>query len=145
MAMRAACHGADEKGRLARARSFPRGAGRRTLPRAVMATAPVIPPNLPQIGEVLDGKYLIEEVLGAGGVGIVVAAKHVVLGHRVAIKFLLHPAAQAPEDAERLLREARAISAIKSEHVARVLDVDRLPNGAPYMVMEYLAGTNLGR
>ncbi|APR83540.1 Serine/threonine-protein kinase pkn3 [Minicystis rosea] len=104
-----------------------------------------IPPNLPQQGDVVAGKYRLEEVLGVGGVGIVVAARHAVLGQRVAIKFLLHPAAQAPEDAERLLREARAISMIKSDHVARVLDVDRLPSGAPFMVMEYLAGTDLGR
>src|SRR5689334_8154980 len=133
MAMGAACHGAGGKGRAARpggragraGASRPRRAAVRCSDR--MATAPAIPPNLPQKGEVLDGKYTIEDVLGAGGVGIVVAARHVVLGHRVAIKFLLHPAAQAPEDAERLLREARAISLIKSEHVARVLDVDRLP------------------
>ena len=108
-----------------------------------MATA--IPLNLPQKGEIVAGKYRIEDVLGQGGVGIVVAARHTVLGQRVAIKFLLHPAAQAPEDAERLLREARAISMIKSDHVTRVLDVDRLPSGAPFMVMEYLAGTDLGR
>jgi eukaryotic-like serine/threonine-protein kinase len=110
-----------------------------------MASAPAIPSELPQIGEVLDGKYVIEDVLGAGGVGIVVAARHVLLGQRVAIKFLLKSATPNAEAAERLLREARAISAIKSDHVTRVLDVGRLPEGAPYMVMEHLVGTDLGR
>ena len=123
-------------------RSFPRRASRRTLPRPAMANATAIPPNLPQRGEVVDGKYLIEDVLGEGGSGIVVLANHLLLGQRVAIKFLLHHAA---ESGERLLREARAVSAIRSEHVTRVLDVGRLPSGAPYMVMEHLIGTDLGR
>lgn len=110
-----------------------------------MANPTAIPRELPQRGEILDDKYLIEDVIGAGGAGLVVAARHLALQQRVAIKFLLQPAARDPEAAERLLREARAISAIKSEHVARVIDVGRLPSGAPYMVMEHLAGTDLGR
>jgi len=110
-----------------------------------VGSAPAIPAGLPQKGELIDGKYLIEDVLGAGGSGIVVAARHVLLDQRVAIKMLLHPAARDPEAAERLLREARALTAIKTEHVARVIDVGRLPTGSPYMVMELLVGTDLGR
>ena len=110
-----------------------------------MVSAPAIPPDLPQRGEVVDGKYVIEDVLGAGGVGIVVAARHLLLGQRVAIKFLLKSSAPDAEAAERLVREARAVSAIRSDHVTRVLDVGRLPAGAPYMVMEHLVGTDLGR
>jgi serine/threonine-protein kinase len=106
---------------------------------------PEIPANLPQKGEVIAGKYLIEDVLGAGGMGIVVAARHIGLNQRVAIKLLLHASVQVPEAAERLIREARAISSIRSEHVARVHDVGRLDTGSPYMVMEYLGGTHLGR
>jgi serine/threonine protein kinase len=106
---------------------------------------PEIPAGLPQKGEVIAGRYLIEDVLGAGGMGIVVAARHLGLNQRVAIKLLLHASVQVPEAAERLVREARAISAIRSEHVARVYDVARLDTGSPYMVMEYLGGTHLGR
>src|SRR5512140_1878906 len=110
-----------------------------------MASAPAIPTGLPQKGDVLDGKYLIEDVLGAGGAGIVVAARHVLLDQRFAIKMLYQEGAVDLEAAERLLREARAIAAIKSDHVARVIDIGRLPTGAPYMVMELLVGTDLGR
>jgi eukaryotic-like serine/threonine-protein kinase len=103
------------------------------------------PPGHPQRGEVIAGKYAVEDVLGAGGMGIVVAARHVALRQRVAVKFLLPEAARFPEASERFLREARAVVAIQSEHVARVLDVGTLDTGAPYMVMEFLAGTDLAK
>lgn len=82
-------------------------------------------------------------MLGSGGMGVVVAAVHVELGQRVALKFLLAHALENAEAATRFLREARAAVKIDSEHVARVLDVGRLETGAPYMVMEYLEGTDL--
>jgi len=95
------------------------------------------------MGDVLAGKYRVERVLGSGGMGVVVAAVHVELNQRVALKFLLPHALESGEAASRFLREARAAVKIDSEHVARVLDVGRLENGAPYMVMEYLEGTDL--
>lgn len=94
-------------------------------------------------GELLAGKYRVEKVLGAGGMGVVVAATHVELGERVAIKFLHEEALQHEEATARFMREARAAVRIKSEHVARVIDVGRLESGAPYMVMEYLSGRDL--
>jgi len=96
-------------------------------------------------GDVLAGKYRIERVLGAGGMGVVIAAHHVQLDERVAIKFLLPQALQNAQAIERFEREARAAVKIKSEHVARVLDVGTLESGAPYMVMEYLEGQDLAR
>ncbi len=94
-------------------------------------------------GEVLAGKYRIERVLGQGGMGVVVAAMHLQLNQRVAIKLLLQGA--TPEVVERFLREARAAVRLKCQHVARVIDVGALPNGAPYMVMEYLEGSDLSQ
>src|SRR6478752_3887618 len=94
-------------------------------------------------GEVLAGKYRIERVLGQGGMGIVVAATHLQLGERVALKFLLPQALSNPLAVERFAREARAAVKIKSEHVARVSDVGTLESGAPYMVMEFLHGEDL--
>ena len=95
-------------------------------------------------GEVLAGKYRVERVLGAGGMGVVVAAHHLQLDERVAHQ--VPPARRRLRSAEavaRFAREARAAVKIKSEHVARVIDVGRLENGAPYMVMEYLEGGDL--
>ncbi|MGH7269703.1 MAG: serine/threonine-protein kinase, partial [Polyangiaceae bacterium] len=94
-------------------------------------------------GEILDGKYRIDRVLGVGGMGVVVAATHVQLNQRVALKFLLPAALGNPQVIERFAREARAAVQIQSEHVARVTDVGTLPTGSPYMVMEYLDGADL--
>jgi hypothetical protein len=94
-------------------------------------------------GDVLGGKYEVERVLGEGGMGLVVAARHRELGHRVAIK-CLHASALGNEGAVlRFEREARAAAALTSEHVARVIDVERLDDGSPYMVMELLDGEDL--
>jgi len=94
-------------------------------------------------GQILAGKFRIERVLGQGGMGVVVAATHLQLDERVALKFLLPDALANPEAVERFAREARAAVKIKSEHVARVSDVGTLESGSPYMVMEYLHGEDL--
>ncbi len=96
-----------------------------------------------QPGDVLAGKYRVERVLGAGGMGVVVAAHHLELDEKVAIKFLLPEALGKPDLLARFERESRAAVKIKSEHVARVIDVGRLDTGAPYMVMEHLEGGDL--
>jgi len=94
-------------------------------------------------GEILAGKYRVERVLGRGGMGVVVAARHVDLDDLVALKFLLPEALSDPDSVTRFLKEARASVRIKSEHVARVHDVGTLESGAPYIVMEYLEGSDL--
>jgi eukaryotic-like serine/threonine-protein kinase len=94
-------------------------------------------------GDEIDGKYQVVRALGSGGMGIVVAARHKQLGEKVAIKFL-HPRMVEDEQAvARFLREARAAARIKSEYIARVHDVGTLPDGGPYMVMEFLEGGDL--
>ncbi len=95
------------------------------------------------VGEVLAGKYRVERVLGAGGMGVVVAARHLQLDQLVALKFVLPSALEDGMVTERFLREAKAAVRLKSEHVAKVLDVGTLETGAPYIVMEYLEGSNL--
>jgi serine/threonine-protein kinase len=96
-------------------------------------------------GDVILGKYAVERVLGEGGMGFVVAARHLELGERVALKFLLPEAAKLPEACLRFVREARAAAKVKGEHVARVLDVGTCADGMPVIVMEYLEGQDLGR
>jgi serine/threonine protein kinase len=94
-------------------------------------------------GDVVKGKYRIERVLGRGGMGMVVAAHHLKLDEPVAIKLLLPAQLADPVIVERFAREARAAAKIKSDHVARVTDVDVLDDGTPFMVMEYLEGADL--
>ena len=97
------------------------------------------------VGDVLAKKYRLERLVGEGGTGIVVAARHVQLDRLVAIKFL-RTALASDEIRLRFEREARAIGQIESEHVVLVLDVGTLDDGhSPFMVMEYLEGKDLAR
>jgi serine/threonine-protein kinase len=98
-----------------------------------------------KIGDVIADKYVVEEVIGAGGVGVVVAARHQGLDERVAIKFLQRAAAETRENVARFDLEARALARVKSEHVARVMDVGRLATGESFMVMELLEGEDLAK
>jgi len=101
--------------------------------------------GIPSSGQVIAGKFVVEHVLGVGGMGVVVSAKHVHLGQRVAIKFLRRDAAKNQEAINRFLREARSAVGLQSAHVVRVMDVGVLDDGMPYMVMEHLQGTDLAR
>jgi eukaryotic-like serine/threonine-protein kinase len=94
-------------------------------------------------GEVIAGKYRVDKVVGRGGMGVVLAARHLTLDETVAIKVLRATMMGVPGMVARFIREARASSKIKSEHVVRVTDVDTLKDGVPYMIMEYLEGTDL--
>ena len=94
-------------------------------------------------GEILADKYQVERVLGRGGMGVVVAARHIHLGTRVALKFLLSSVIGSQDLVTRFLREAQTASLIASEHVTRVLDVGTLADGSPFIVMEYLEGRDL--
>jgi serine/threonine-protein kinase len=99
----------------------------------------------PPRDSIIAGKYRVESTLGFGGMGLVLAARHLQLDERVAIKVLRDDVTLDAEHVARFLREAQAAVRLKSEHVARVLDVGTLPDGKPYMVMELLEGLDLGR
>jgi serine/threonine-protein kinase len=101
--------------------------------------------GIPSSGQIIAGKFVVEQVLGVGGMGVVVSAKHAQLGQKVAIKFLRKDAAKSQEAVNRFLREARSAVGLQSAHVVRVMDVGVLDDGMPYMVMEYLQGTDLNR
>jgi eukaryotic-like serine/threonine-protein kinase len=112
--------------------------------RRLVTTDPAPTASDPTAPEtVIAGKYRVERILGKGGMGVVVEARHIKLDDRVAIKFLLPEFAGHAEASARFLREAKAARRIKSEHVAHVIDVDTLESGAPYMVMEFLDGQDL--
>jgi len=97
------------------------------------------------LGKVIGGRFRIDDVLGVGGMGVVVAATHLELGTRVALKFLRDEMLGSAAAGERFVREARAVVRLRTEHVCKVIDVARLDNGAPYIVMELLDGTDLAR
>jgi serine/threonine-protein kinase len=95
------------------------------------------------IGTVLLGKYRVDGVIGEGGMGIVFLAFHLQLRERVALKFPKRETLRWPGASARFLSEARAAIRIKSEHVARVVDVGTIEDGTPFIVMEYLNGETL--
>jgi serine/threonine protein kinase len=95
-------------------------------------------------GDVLAEKYELERVIGAGGVGVVFAARHLGLDQRVAIKLLQRSALGSEENVSRFEREVKVLARIRSEHVARVMDNGQLPTGEPFMVLEHLEGEDLG-
>ncbi|HEX8113944.1 MAG TPA: serine/threonine-protein kinase [Kofleriaceae bacterium] len=94
-------------------------------------------------GTVLLGKYRVESVLGRGGMAVVLKVIHVHLEEELALKVLLPEGALNDDVTARFLREAQSAVRLRGEHVARVSDVGVLPDGLPFMVMEYLRGIDL--
>ncbi|HVH46800.1 MAG TPA: serine/threonine-protein kinase, partial [Labilithrix sp.] len=101
-------------------------------------------PPLLREGELVGGRYEIERCLGGGGMASVFRAKHVGLDQPVAIKVVSPLIREVPGIVSRFMREARAATRLKGEHIVRVFDVGTTDDGAPYMVMELLEGKDLG-
>lgn len=93
----------------------------------------------------IGGRYIVEDLLAHGGMGLVVSARNPELDQRVAVKLLLPELAASTVLSARFLREARLAAQVESPHLVRVFDVGRLESGVPYMVMELLAGTDLAK
>jgi serine/threonine-protein kinase len=98
-----------------------------------------------RVGLVLDGKYAIARLLGEGGMGEVYEARHTKLGRRVAVKFLFAEYARKPAVARRFETEAMTAGSLEHENVGAVYDVGALPDGTPYLVMEFLVGEDVDR
>ncbi len=98
---------------------------------------------MPKIGDLIADKYRIEGTLGSGGMGLVLEARHLELGHVVAVKVLNATEDDHTDAHARFLQEARAAAALTSDHIVRIHDVGRLPTGAPFMVMERLRGKDV--
>lgn len=95
------------------------------------------------VGSLIAEKYVVERTVGSGGLGVVVVARHRELGQRVAIKYLRERGRTISSVVERFRSEAHIAAQIRSEHVVRVQDVGEVA-GAPFIVMEYLDGRDLG-
>jgi serine/threonine-protein kinase len=105
------------------------------------ATHAAVPGEL--TGTVLGGKYRIGKKIGSGGIGVVYAAEHTTLGHEVAVKVLRGAAARDGGEIARLRREAYIQVNIDNANVCRVHDLDQMPDGSMYVVMERLHGRSL--
>jgi len=97
------------------------------------------------VGDLIEGKFQVQRILGRGGMGVVVAALHIHLQEQVALKILLPSKSTDRESRARFLREARVTARLQNEHIASVMDVGMLDNGSPYFVMEFLEGSDLKR
>ncbi len=109
------------------------------------ATELEFPPPLPRVGDVLGGRYELTEMLGAGGMGAVFAARHRGTGREVAIKVLLPKGGSGKHKQERItrfVREASAAGRIRHPNVVDIYDVDG-NSETPYIVMERLHGESL--
>jgi len=101
---------------------------------------PLTSPKDPFIGTVIAGRYLVEELLGVGGMGSVYRARHQFIGRYVALKFLDPSLTQNERLRKRFLGEARAANQINHEHIIDITDFGETEDGIVYMVMEYLEG-----
>src|SRR5262245_54397140 len=98
---------------------------------------------LPVPGDVLCRAYVVEAIVGQGGMGVVLRARHTVNGQRVAFKVLTPEAVAHPEAVPRFLNEAKATNQLRSDHVVKVFDAGTLESGLPFMMMELLEGEDL--
>ncbi|OJH33961.1 serine/threonine-protein kinase [Cystobacter ferrugineus] len=95
-------------------------------------------------GDVLEGKWRLEELLGAGGMGQVYRARDLALERTVAIKLLHEPLCEDPESVARFEREARAMARLEHSHITPIHAVGR-EGGRPFIVMKHLEGMSLAR
>lgn len=93
-----------------------------------------------QEGEILAGRYRVQQCLGRTGNEIVVIARHLELGQRVLVRYLSPLAMEIPEVVLSFQRAARKAFELRSEHAERVLDFGRLDSGSPFRVAELPRG-----
>jgi hypothetical protein len=95
------------------------------------------------VGKIIDGRYIVDGVLGAGGMGMVFRARHKFTGGTLAVKVLKPELAADPEIQHRFLAEARAANTIGHPNIVQVIDAGRSPDGVLYLAMEMLVGRSL--
>ena len=100
-------------------------------------------PADPNVGEILDGKYLLEEVVGSGAMGTVYRARHLALGTTRGVKLMKPDLAKDPTFVERFEHEARVLEKLRNPHLVALHDFCRLPSGTCYIVSEYVDGETL--
>ncbi len=95
------------------------------------------------VGKIVGDKYEVLEVIGGGGMGMIYKAKHILMKRIVAIK-MMHPQyVSSSSNLKRFQQEAQAASALSHPNILTVFDFGLTPAGAPFLVMDFLEGTNL--
>src|SRR5690606_28541856 len=97
----------------------------------------------PLVGTMIAGRYRIDAVIDQGAMGRVYSATHVAMRKRVALKVLRPELTRVPEVMERFAREARAAGHIVHPNVAVATDFGELPDGAAFLVLEFVEGITL--
>ncbi|RDV38813.1 serine/threonine protein kinase [Bradymonadaceae bacterium TMQ3] len=97
----------------------------------------------PMLGRVLDGRWIIEKAIGAGGMGAVYLGHQRSVDRQVAIKTLRANLSETDDFVDRFFREARIATTINHPHSVTILDFGQDEDGTLYLAMEYLVGTLL--
>jgi serine/threonine-protein kinase len=96
-----------------------------------------------RIEAVLDQRYTLRREIARGGQGVVFEGEHRVTGARVAIKTLTRAGLELPEAHQRMLREARAIGAVRHPNVVAIHDAGTCAQHGPYLALEMIEGRPL--
>lgn len=112
---------------------------------AAQKSEEIVIPEIPDpyIGTTLGERYRILKKLGAGGMGAVYLAEHIVIERKVAIKILGQDYATKADLVQRFIQEARAAARIGHENIVEVHDFGETASGSVFFAMEYLEGTDL--
>jgi serine/threonine protein kinase len=113
------------------------------IPSEVAARAALAAPSL--VGALIAGKYRLRRLIGKGNLGTVYKAENVAIGRTVAVKVLHGHLTDDGVTVARFQREARTAASIGHENIIEILDMGVEPNGAPFLVMEYVRGKSLER
>jgi eukaryotic-like serine/threonine-protein kinase len=97
------------------------------------------------VGSIVEDRYLVEEELGAGAMGVVYRGRHLKVGRTVAIKVLHDHLVKDPSMVERFEDEARAVARLRHRNLVGVLDVGVMENGQRCMVLEFAPGCSMAQ
>ncbi len=95
------------------------------------------------VGQIIEGRYKVERIIGKGGMGTVYACRHVVVGKVAAMKVLRTGSDRTETVLQRFVQEAKTANLLRSRHIAEVSDFGQLPSGSLFVVMELLEGQDL--
>jgi len=96
-----------------------------------------------QPGQVVNGTYRVEQLLGSGGMADVYLVRHMRLPRAFALKLMHRQVASQPGVRERFRQEAEILAKVRHCHIVDIVDWDSTENGQPFLVMEYIEGETL--